>query len=78
MLFVRFHTVKFFTGQPPAWWTLAQEAQTRKTEQLERLVRKMEEQEEAALARHGLKRGDGGEVTRDQALPDQVLDQGID
>jgi hypothetical protein len=78
MLFVRFHTVKFFTGQPPAWWTLAQEAQTRKTEQLERLVRKMEEQEEAALARHGLKRADGGQVTRDQALPDQVLDQGID
>ena len=78
MLFIRFHTVKFFTGEPPTWWVMAQEAQKRKTEQLERLVRKMEEQEEAALARHGLKRGGGGQVTSHQAGQDQDLDGGID
>jgi hypothetical protein len=78
MLFIRFHTVKLVTGEPPVWWVQAQEAQKRKTEQLERLVRKMEEQEEAALAKHGLKRGSGGQVTRVQADNNQDLDGGID
>lgn len=79
MLFLRFHTVKFFTGEPPVWWVQAQEAQKRKTEQLERLVRKMEEQEEAALKKHGLTRGSEGQLTRVQAGQDQDdADGGID
>jgi hypothetical protein len=63
-LWLRFHTVKFFTGEPPVWWVLAQEAQVRKTMQLEKLVRMMEDQENAALAKRGLVRGEGGEVMK--------------
>ena len=63
-LWLRFHTVKFFTGEPPVWWVLAQEAQVRKTMQLEKLVRMMDDQENAALAKRGLVRGEDGEVMK--------------
>jgi hypothetical protein len=53
-LWMRFHTVKLSTVEPPVWWVVAQEAQTRKTMQLEKLVRMMEDQEDAALAARGL------------------------
>lgn len=60
-LWLRFQVVRFFTGEPPVWWVQAQEAQKRKAMQLEKLVRMMEDQEDAALARRGVVREDRGE-----------------
>ncbi len=77
-LWMRFHTVKFFTGEPPVWWVVAQEAQTRKTMQLEKLVRMMEDQEDAALAARGLTRGPTGQVQRRGADSDDLQGGGID
>ncbi len=77
-LWLRFHTVKFFTGEPPVWWVQAQEAQKRKTMQLEKLVRMMDDQEQAALAKHGLVRGEGGQVTRLGADQDGDDFQGVE
>ena len=79
-LWLRFHVVKSFTGEPPVWWVLAQEQQLRKTMQLEKLVRMMDDQEEAALAARGLIRGPGGVVQKGPTLQQQQddLDGGID
>jgi hypothetical protein len=59
---------------------LAQEQQLRKTMQLEKLVRMMDDQEEAALAARGLIRGPGGVVQKGPTLQQQQddLDGGID
>jgi hypothetical protein len=80
-LWLRFHIVKSVTGEPPTWWVLAQERQQRKTMQLEKLVRMMEDQEGEALAKQGLVRGPDGEVRRGPTLQQQQEDDfggGID